>query len=92
MQWQMAGIVIFSLWFVTLPLVLWFAVWQQGGLQVQWSILPAAYTGMQFLLAASYMTLDWKAKSKEIRESLKKRMVNEGLHTSELTEETSLLG
>lgn len=54
MQWHMAAIIVLCLWCLCLPAVLWFAVGKQGGLGVQWTLLPIFYTILQVLLAASY--------------------------------------
>jgi Na+-driven multidrug efflux pump len=71
LQWQMAVIVFFSLWCVTLPCVFWAAVRNGGGLEALWSVLPTCYTLMQIPLVLSYTTLDWEKRSASIREGLK---------------------
>jgi hypothetical protein len=70
LQWQMAVIVFFSLWCVTLPCVFWAAVRNDGGLEALWNVLPTCYTLMQIPLVLSYTTLDWEKRSASIREGL----------------------
>jgi hypothetical protein len=71
MQWQMAVIVFFALWCVTLPCVFWSAVRKGGGLEALWRVLPVCYTLMQVPLVLSYTTLDWEERSASIREGLR---------------------
>ena len=66
MQWQMALIIFGFLWLVTLPAILYFAVYKSGGLEAVWTLLPIFYTMMQILLAATYLTADWESIGKEI--------------------------
>mmetsp|Transcript_12056 Transcript_12056/g.25507 ORF Transcript_12056/g.25507 Transcript_12056/m.25507 type:complete len:523 (-) Transcript_12056:1587-3155(-) len=66
LQWRMAVIIFCFLWFVTLPAILYFAVYRGGGLDVVWTILPVFYTAMQVPLALSYVTADWECIGKEI--------------------------
>jgi hypothetical protein len=67
MQWTVAMNVIVCLWCITLPTVFWFAVHKHGGLTVEWYIIPASYTIMQFALIYSYaFNTDWNKKSDEI--------------------------
>jgi Na+-driven multidrug efflux pump len=75
MQWQMAVIVFFALWCVTLPCVFWSAVRKGGGLEALWAVLPVCYTLMQVPLVLSYTTLDWEKRSASIREGLRISLV-----------------
>lgn len=84
MQWRMAVVVFISLWCVTLPLVIYFAVRQGGGLAGQWTILPAAYTLMQVWLMLTYCTQDWERRSEQTNPLLTQREIV-------IDEETSLL-
>lgn len=68
LQWRMAIIIFGFLWFVTLPAIIFFAVYRGGGLDVVWSILPIFYSVMQVFLALSYVTADWESIGKEIHD------------------------
>jgi MATE family multidrug resistance protein len=61
MQWRVAWILLGCLWFGLLPCVMYWAIVRQGGLVMQWTLLPAFYTLMQVFLVASYVTVDWHA-------------------------------
>lgn len=69
MQWRTAMVLIVSLWCIALPLIIWFAFVQGGGLQAQWTLLPICYTFMQVLLVATYTSVDWGARSARLRHS-----------------------
>ncbi|CAJ1936519.1 unnamed protein product [Cylindrotheca closterium] len=93
MQWQMAAIIFGCLWVGTLPALAYFSIHQGGGIDAVWSTLPVFYTGMQFLLAYSYIREDWYEISKEIRrhalesvEEANGKLVNE--ETKLLTQES----
>lgn len=74
LQWRMAAIILVSLWFFTLPSLLWFAVHKEGRLNAMWTILPICYTLMQVLLVASYATVDWGKRSKSIRDGMRRSL------------------
>jgi MATE family multidrug resistance protein len=70
MQWRLAIIVTISLYMFLFPMVIYFAVIQQGGLYAQWRILPSFYVIMQFALVAGYVTVDWNGHSIKIRKGM----------------------
>lgn len=70
MQWRLAAITSSYLYLVTLPAVVYFAVWRQGGLIALWTVLPVCYTVLQVALAAGYLTVDWEKHGKSIRDGL----------------------
>lgn len=78
LQWRMAAIIFVCLWLLTLPTIVVVSIWNKGGLDAVWSILPCFYTVMQILLALSYLTLDWNVISKQIREREREHMILEG--------------
>ncbi|CAB9498857.1 toxin extrusion protein 1 [Seminavis robusta] len=78
LQWRMAAIIFVCLWLFTLPTIVVVAIWNRGGLDAVWSILPCFYTLMQILLALSYLTLDWDQIAKQIREKEVENMLLEG--------------
>lgn len=93
LQWRMAAIIFVCLWLLTLPTIVFVAIYHEGGLDAVWSILPCFYTLMQILLALSYLTLDWHAISKQIRKKEKEHMRVEGHgeNDSQADETTGLL-
>lgn len=66
LQWRMAIIIFGYLWFVVLPTIIYFAVYEGNGLKAVWTILPILYSILQMLLIQSYITVDWKAIGREI--------------------------
>jgi len=69
MQWEMAAIIFGCLWMGTLPALVIFAIRRGGGIDAVWSTLPLFYTGMQFLMAYSYIRVDWYQVSKDVRKN-----------------------
>lgn len=91
MQWRAAAIISAALYLCTLPLVLYFAFWQRGGLVAQWKILPFCYFFMQIALACGYSCMDWEGHAVKIRLQLQR---NSDDHSGPLllpTEVTALL-
>lgn len=70
MQWRAGAIISTSLFGVTMPLVLYFAVYRQGGLLVQWRVLAICYTFLQVALALGYLCLDWDKHAVTVRLSI----------------------
>ena len=60
LQWRLAGILIRCLWCGVVPCVLVFAVYFQGGLRVEWTVLDIGYVGMVVWLLSTLATLDWE--------------------------------
>ena len=89
MQWRLAAIISVSLYFFTLPTVVYLAVIRGGGLETQWKILPIFYTGMQAALVIGYMAVDWEKHSHAIREGMLISIIE--AKEIEPTEQTSLL-
>ena len=64
----MALIVIVTLWFITLPTVLYVCVYRGGGLQALWTILPLAYFTLNVNLIVNYLFFtDWQQVGEEVR-------------------------
>jgi MATE family multidrug resistance protein len=59
MQWRVAWVVLFCLWCGLLPCVVYWAILKEGGLIMEWTLLPIFYIIMQVFLVASYTTADW---------------------------------
>lgn len=76
LQWRAAAIISGSLYGVTLPAVAYFAVYQGGGLEVQWKVLPVCYTALQIALALGYVLMDWNQHSKSIKDSIRRLAVD----------------
>ena len=70
MQWRAAAIISTTLYGVTMPSVLYFAVFQQGGLLAQWNVLGACYTLLQLVLAMGYLVVDWDQHAIQVRASI----------------------
>ena len=70
MQWRAAGITSGSLYGLTLPSVVFFAVYKQGGLVVQWRVLAVCYTVLQIVLSLGYLLLNWEGHAAKVRESI----------------------
>ena len=70
MQWRAAGITSASLYGLTLPSVVFFAVYKQGGLVVQWRVLAICYTVLQITLSLGYLLLNWEGHAAKVRESI----------------------
>ncbi|KAL7578020.1 hypothetical protein ACA910_014962 [Epithemia clementina (nom. ined.)] len=58
-QWRAAGITFGILYGVTLPAVWYAAVWNQGGLVMQWKVVAIAYVGLQMALVLGYARINW---------------------------------
>jgi hypothetical protein len=84
----MAAIIMLTLWCLLLPSVMWLAVRNGGGLEMQWTLLPIFYTIMQVVLFLSYATFDWAKRSRSIREALHLSLLEA---KAAATEETALL-
>lgn len=69
MQWTMAAVLGVTLWCITLPSIVWFSIHEGGGFNSQWTLLPIAYTLVQFCLASCYIFYDWERRSTEIRDN-----------------------
>jgi len=69
LQWRMAVIIFSFLWFITLPSIVYFAVYRGGGLAAVWSILPVFYAIIQIILALAYITADWELIGKNIHKN-----------------------
>lgn len=83
LQWRMAAIIFGCLWFGTLPTIIYFAMYKEGGLDAVWNILPCFYIFMQILLAASYLTLDWDKISLHIRDKEREHILLEAQEAAE---------
>lgn len=88
MQWRLAAITSSYLYLITLPAVVYFAVWQHGGLMALWTVLPVCYSVLQVVLAAGYLVVDWEKLGDSIREGLLRRSCGD---LKLPTEETLLL-
>lgn len=75
MQWRLAAIITFALYFLLLPAVIYWAVVRGGGLYRQWTLLPAFYALMQIALVMGYITVDWEAHSKHIRDGIRQSIL-----------------
>ena len=87
MQWELAKIIFICLWCGALPVIWYYSVRENGGIDAVWSILPVMYTLMQVLLFLSYANADWHKISITIRENSRLSMKQKEL----VTETTSLL-
>eukprot|EP00522_Entomoneis_paludosa_P004707 CAMPEP_0172470908 /NCGR_PEP_ID=MMETSP1065-20121228/67534_1 /TAXON_ID=265537 /ORGANISM="Amphiprora paludosa, Strain CCMP125" /LENGTH=505 /DNA_ID=CAMNT_0013228977 /DNA_START=52 /DNA_END=1569 /DNA_ORIENTATION=+ len=91
MQWRAAAIISASLYGMTLPAVIYFAIYRGGGLAAQWMVLPLCYTVLQIALAMGYVCLDWNRHAKRIRESIARMAGNIPGVVGGAGEETPLL-
>ena len=93
MQWRAAAIISTALYCVTMPSVFYFAVFQHGGLLVQWKVLGVCYTFLQVVLAMGYVLLDWDKHAIKVRESIARMATGQMPDSSDLTagESTPLL-
>jgi MATE family multidrug resistance protein len=81
MQWHMAAIIFATCWCGALPTIVYFAIYQGGGLDAVWSILPVWYTFMQVLLVLCYTVFcDWNKIGLAIRQEHVKRHSSAGVH------------
>ncbi|KAL7575149.1 hypothetical protein ACA910_018642 [Epithemia clementina (nom. ined.)] len=60
LQWRAAGITSITLYGITLPAVLYFAVYRNGGLVTQWKVVPICYVGLQIALILGYIRINWE--------------------------------
>jgi multidrug resistance protein, MATE family len=58
-QWYLASIIIFCLYGITLPTVVYFSIVRHGQLLALWIVLPICYTFLQTALISVYTTMDW---------------------------------
>lgn len=89
MQWRLAVCISSCLWGILLPVVLWLAVANGGGLKTLWVLCPVGYTAMNTVLRFSYAYIDWNEKSFEAQRKLQHCSTKSG--TKRATEESSLL-
>jgi len=59
MQWKMAATIFIVLWCVALPVITRVCIYQEGGLDLMWSLIPIAYFILNLCLSFCYITADW---------------------------------
>mmetsp|Transcript_36266 Transcript_36266/g.79339 ORF Transcript_36266/g.79339 Transcript_36266/m.79339 type:complete len:546 (+) Transcript_36266:79-1716(+) len=75
LQLRMALVIFVVLWCCTLPTVYYLAVRRGGELAAMWTINCIAYSTMNVVLIALYVTADWNKISKGIRRKTKNSIV-----------------
>lgn len=78
MQWRLAVAIVVVLWFGTLPIIIKLAINDGGGLDMMWTIIPAGYLILDIVLTILFVTADWHAISRQIREKNRRR-IGEGM-------------
>lgn len=71
MQWQMAATVFIVLWCIALPVITRMCIYQDGGLDLMWSLIPITYFILNLCLSFCYITADWNAISASISDKAK---------------------
>lgn len=80
MQWTLGVVTFVFLWVVGLPVLYFFALIRDGGLDSVWTWVYPPYTAMNLLLIAAFMRADWYQISAAIRkrEGIADTLVDEG--------------
>ena len=68
MQWIMAKTVFVCLWCISLPIIIRLCIYQGGGLDYLWTLIPCTYFVLNMCLSYSYITADWNDISYNIRQ------------------------
>ena len=86
MQWTVGIIIMVTLWILTTPAVVYFAIVRGGGLYAAWACLWPPYIAMVVVLVYKVVVFDWEGFSQAVR-------VREGLEAreSETVDETTHL-
>ena len=86
MEWKVGIINMVTLWILTTPAVIFFAVIRGGGFYVAWACLWPPYIAMVVVLVYKVFAFDWEGFSQLVRE-------REGLETkpSDTVDETTHL-
>ena len=86
MQWTVGIINMVTLWILTTPAVVYFAIVRGGGLYAAWACLWPPYIAMIVVLVYKVVVFDWEGFSQAVR-------VREGLEAreSETVDETTHL-
>lgn len=71
MQWHMAATIFIVLWCTALPFIIQMCIYQEGGLDLMWSLIPISYFILNVCLASCYITADWNAIGASIRDKAK---------------------
>jgi Na+-driven multidrug efflux pump len=66
-QWIVGILVVILLWLISLPLLYYFAIYKNGGLNVAWECIWPPNLVLDIVLALYFVRLDWDAASEEAR-------------------------
>jgi MATE family multidrug resistance protein len=72
-QWWTAATMFLLLWCGTVPAILHYCVYNDGGFYLMWNMLPSAYLVLNVGLACCYLTADWVQIGADIRLNTKCR-------------------